>query len=210
MSGTADATVPSTDVDPLRDRLLDAAVRVFARQGYAGTKIMDIVREAGLSTGAVYGRFQSKADLLREAVTSRTRAVTRLGITPPQRVAEVITAGATATKGPLTDDEAARLEAFVAARREPEIAAALKDARRGWRAELQPLIDAAITDGTVAPDIDPEAVVFFVYTFHLGLLLQRAAGAKRPDPAAWQGLIERIVASFGSPDPRKAVIDDDN
>ena len=52
---------------------------MFRRQGYAGTKVMDIVREAGLSTGAVYGRFQSKNDLLRAAVLERTVHVARLG-----------------------------------------------------------------------------------------------------------------------------------
>ena len=57
---------------PLRERLLDAAARVFAQKGYSGTRILDVVAEAGLSTGAVYGRFSSKNDLLREAVSSRS------------------------------------------------------------------------------------------------------------------------------------------
>ena len=59
------------DEDPLREQLLDAAARVFAEKGYFGAKIMDIVREAGLSSGAVYGRFDSKDELLMEAVLSR-------------------------------------------------------------------------------------------------------------------------------------------
>jgi AcrR family transcriptional regulator len=46
--------------DPLREAPLDAAARVIARRGYQGTKIQDIVQEAGLSSGAVYGRFRSK------------------------------------------------------------------------------------------------------------------------------------------------------
>ena len=54
--------------DPIRVQLLAAAARVFAAKGYSGTKIQDIVEEAGLSTGAVYGRFKSKDELLREAV----------------------------------------------------------------------------------------------------------------------------------------------
>ncbi len=54
--------------DPLRDQLLEAAGRVFASKGYDGTKIMDIVKESGLSSGAVYGRFTSKDDLLLAAV----------------------------------------------------------------------------------------------------------------------------------------------
>jgi AcrR family transcriptional regulator len=58
---------------------------VFARKGYAGTKIQDIVREAGLSTGAIYGRFGSKNDLLREAVVRRTTRAVRLGDTSARR-----------------------------------------------------------------------------------------------------------------------------
>ena len=36
---------------------------------------MDIVREAGVSTGAVYVRFDSKNDLLREAVGAPWRVL---------------------------------------------------------------------------------------------------------------------------------------
>ena len=68
------AARPAPATDPLREQLLDAASRVFAREGYEGTKIMDIVREARLSTGAVYGRFRSKNDLLREAIIRSTAA----------------------------------------------------------------------------------------------------------------------------------------
>jgi len=190
------------DEDPLRDQLLDAAARVFARQGYAGTKIQDIVREAGLSTGAVYGRFKSKNDLLREAVVRRTTNVARLGAEGVERVADLITRLAGLHGAPLSDVEAVRLEAFVAARREPEVAAAIADAQRRWRKAVQPLVDAAIDDGTVAAGVDPEAVLYFLRTVHLGLLLQRGAGSKAPDARAWDDLITRIVASFGSGEPR--------
>jgi AcrR family transcriptional regulator len=187
--------------DPLRDQLLDAAARVFARQGYAGTKIQDIVREAGLSTGAVYGRFGSKNELLREAVVRRTANVARLGSEGDERVADLITRLATLDRAPLSDAEAVRLEAFVTARRESEVADAIAEAQGRWRGAVQPLVDAAIEDGTVAPDVDPEAVLYFLRTMHLGLLLQRGAGANAPDPAAWDDLITRIVASFGAGEP---------
>src|SRR6266851_686930 len=58
--------------DPLREQLLAAASRAFASKGYFGTKIMDIVREAGLSSGAIYGRFNSKNELLTAAVVNAT------------------------------------------------------------------------------------------------------------------------------------------
>lgn len=186
--------------DPLRERLLDAAARVFASKGYSGTKIMDIVREAGLSAGAVYGRFQSKNDLLTEAVVSRS--IRQARSQPPvedRRVADLIVRTTSENKGPLTDLEAMQLEAYVAARREPEVAAALADIRRRRRARVQPLVEAALADGTVAPDGDPESILYLVETVRLGLLLQRAAGMAPPDPEAWTRLIRQLVEDLGSP-----------
>jgi AcrR family transcriptional regulator len=183
--------------DPTRSRLLDAAVRVFAREGYAGTKVLDIIREAGLSTSAVYCRFRSKEDLLREAVVSRSK---RSGHAVPgesERVADLIARGADLRSEPLSDEEAVRLEAYVTARREPQVAEAIADARAERRRAVQPLVDAALLDGTVAPGVDPEAVLFLVQTLHLGLLVQRAAGVSGPEPDGWDELMARIVASFG-------------
>jgi len=58
-----------------RRRLLDAARRVFLRRGFAGASLDMVVREAGLTKGAVYSRFRSKADLflalLDERITGR-------------------------------------------------------------------------------------------------------------------------------------------
>lgn len=184
--------------DPLREQLLAAAARVFARKGYAGTKIQDIVREAGLSTGAVYGRFSSKDDLLREAVVGRTANAAQLDVPDGARVADLIERSAALSSAPLSDDEAVRLEAYVTARREPEVASAVADALTAWRGAIEPLVDAAIADGTVADDVDPEAVLYFLRTVHLGLLLQRGAGAPLPEPAAWHDLMTKIVASFGA------------
>ncbi|HET6298507.1 MAG TPA: TetR/AcrR family transcriptional regulator [Kribbella sp.] len=42
-----------------------AARRVFARQGYATTKIVDITSEAGRATGGIYRYFPSKAAVLK-------------------------------------------------------------------------------------------------------------------------------------------------
>jgi AcrR family transcriptional regulator len=188
-----------TDADGLRERLLRAAAAVFARQGYDGTKIMDIVRESGLSTGAVYGRFRSKNDLLREAIVTRSTSAARLGSEGIDRVADLIAAGVTHTDCPLSDAEALRLEAYVTARREPEVAQALAESHAAFRERMVPLAKAARVDGTISDDIDPDAVVFLVRILHMGLLLHRGSGLPGPDEKAWQVLVERLVASFGDP-----------
>ena len=193
-----DVSGPGDELDgSIRTRLLDAAARVFAREGYEGTKISDIVREGGLSTGAVYGRFRSKNELLRMAVVERAGHAVELGASEGARVADLLARSARKTAGTLSDDEAVRLEAFVAARREPEVARALLEAAADWRERVQPLVDAAFEDGTLSSELDPGAVVFLVRTVGLGLLLQRAAGMPAPEPVAWDGLVARVIASLG-------------
>jgi AcrR family transcriptional regulator len=180
--------------DPLRDQLLDAAARVFAREGYDGTKILDIVGEAGLSTGAVYGRFGSKNALLQEAVVRRAASVVNLELSGVETVVKALL-----SSGPLLDDEAVRLEALVAARREPEVAEAIREADRVRTDKLRPLFEAAQLDGTIAPDLDPVAVLFLVRTLYLGLLLQRAAGSIPPDGEAWEAVLRRVTAAVAAP-----------
>jgi AcrR family transcriptional regulator len=58
-----------------RRRLLDAARRVFLRRGFHGASLDLVAEEAGFTKGAVYSRFDSKADLflalLDERITER-------------------------------------------------------------------------------------------------------------------------------------------
>jgi AcrR family transcriptional regulator len=62
------------------------------------------VAEAGLSTGAVYGRFGSKNALLQEAVVRRAASDVNLEVTGLETVVQTLLGF-----GPLTDDEAVRL-----------------------------------------------------------------------------------------------------
>jgi AcrR family transcriptional regulator len=47
-----------------RRQILDAAVRVFARQGFHGCRVSDIADEAGVAYGLVYHYFDSKEEVL--------------------------------------------------------------------------------------------------------------------------------------------------
>ncbi len=53
----------SAQVDKRR-AILDAAVAVFARQGFHGTRVADIADEAGVAYGLVYHYFRSKDEVL--------------------------------------------------------------------------------------------------------------------------------------------------
>ncbi|HEX9549609.1 MAG TPA: TetR/AcrR family transcriptional regulator [Candidatus Limnocylindrales bacterium] len=47
----------------IRDRIVAAALRVFGERGFHGATIADVVRESGLSVGAIYTYFKGKDDL---------------------------------------------------------------------------------------------------------------------------------------------------
>ena len=72
----------SIALEDRRRRILDAAVRVFARNGYHGSRVGDIAGEAGVAHGLLYHYFSSKEEVLetvfREnfgALLDRFRAV---------------------------------------------------------------------------------------------------------------------------------------
>ena len=60
-----------------RDRLLSAALKLFAAKGYAATSVADIQRAAGLApgSGALYKHFGSKRELLEAAVAHRIDSI---------------------------------------------------------------------------------------------------------------------------------------
>ncbi len=75
-----------------RNEVIDAAIAVFAREGFAQATMDDVAREASIAKGTVYLYFKSKEDLFRGAIESR--------LVP---VAERAEASATDLSGSATD-----------------------------------------------------------------------------------------------------------
>jgi TetR/AcrR family fatty acid metabolism transcriptional regulator len=50
--------------DDKRRRILQAAVRVFARKGYFAARVADVARRAGVADGTIYLYFRNKEDIL--------------------------------------------------------------------------------------------------------------------------------------------------
>src|SRR6476661_7339507 len=64
----------------IRRRIVDAAVSVFSQKGYRGATVADVVRESGLSVGAIYTYFASKEALFFEMCDlASARGIEELG-----------------------------------------------------------------------------------------------------------------------------------
>jgi TetR/AcrR family transcriptional regulator, transcriptional repressor of aconitase len=59
-----------------RERILDAALTCFAREGFHAATMQEIVTESGLSPGAIYGYFKGKTDVVT-AIASERHAMER-------------------------------------------------------------------------------------------------------------------------------------
>lgn len=60
--------------DASRRRIMEVAAERFRSDGIAASGLAGIMREAGLTNGAFYPHFQSKAELVRESVTETLEA----------------------------------------------------------------------------------------------------------------------------------------
>ena len=60
-----------------RERILDAAEKVFAERGFFAAKVADVAREAGVADGTIYLYFKNKDDLLVSLFEARMEVVNR-------------------------------------------------------------------------------------------------------------------------------------
>lgn len=188
--------------DP-RQRLLDAAADVFAERGYEGAGVAEIARRAGVTTGAIYSRYAGKAELLLDAIDQRTHdEIRRLlgGGGAAGRGAAVLAALGEHLVDPEPEPGHALLfEAFVAARRDPQVAAMLRRRIEDQDARLAKLVEEGKADGSIDPALATDAVVHFSHAVGLGVLLYRMVGRDLPAKSDWIEIITRIVAAAAPP-----------
>jgi AcrR family transcriptional regulator len=186
--------------DPIRVKLIAAAAEVFAEKGYDGAGVAEIARRAGYTTGAIYGRFTGKAELLLAAIEARSENELDTLFNEHRfegKVTDILTTvGSHLVTDQMAPESALLLEAFVAARRDPEVRRLMQDALdlRGDR--LADLVTEAQATGAIDPALDREAVVRFCHAVGFGFLLFRAVDLKLPDPGPWEDLIARLVEAL--------------
>lgn len=188
-----------------RERILEAAAEVFAERGYEGAAVSDIARRAGFTTGAIYGCFRDKGELLLEVIRAALRTQQEAAISASRAARQPELAGRfAALAGAFLDDEAGAqralvLEAHVAARRDEDIGAVLRAYQSGRLDALTSLVREAQAHGTVADALDPATVAMLFMAIPLGLVLLDAAGVALPETARWQAVAEHMTATLRPP-----------
>ncbi|MFC4534232.1 TetR/AcrR family transcriptional regulator [Sphaerisporangium dianthi] len=188
-----------------RERLLRAAADVFAARGYDGTRVADIAAAAGVSNGALYAHFGSKAELLVAALRAHGPSLLAdlLAAEPGLSVTELLVAigrrlpRRRETRGYLI------VEALVAARRDEDVARPMRDyidERSGW---LAGLVRVAQAGGELDPALAPGAFAHFCLLLAMGSALV-TPDLHSVDDAEWNALLARVVAALIPPEDTTA------
>ena len=181
-----------------RRSLIGLAADLFAERGYAQTSIRDVATQAGVTTGAIYGHFRNKADLLAAAVGLRTATdlearalpagrgpvhiatLRRLAVDHPRRrqLRALIVDGAAAsrtdaeTRGHLRDEQLAHLDAWIA----------------GYESNR--------TELGIDPSIDLHDAVLHTWAVEVGLGVLEAFGIEPRSKRSWGDLAARFGRSL--------------
>lgn len=182
-----------------RAQLLEAAKRCFAAQGYHETKVDDIVREAGLSKGALYWYFKSKEELLDNLCDCYSadlkdlflKATQTGDIDPLYLMVEVGAAMlAQATGDP--DRRLIWMEHWSLAVRHPQSQAKHAALYQQWLDLIVPLLERSIAEGKLKP-LDPRQLVISFMALFDGLILLQAFRPELDVQTTWRSSIQMLI-----------------
>lgn len=174
----------------VRERIVVAATRVFGTKGYQGATIADVVRESGLSVGAIYTYFSGKDELFRQScdlIAAQGLEELAIRLAPATTTAERLTI-AIALYVETIDEYAdapgqvSLLQAWAEADRESGVREMLARRRERLVGAAQMLLHQGVASGELPGWMDVDAVSRGFLALMDGLLLQRveAGDAYRP------------------------------
>jgi AcrR family transcriptional regulator len=188
-----------------RAALVQTATEMFVDDGYGAVSVRDLARRTGLTTGAIYGHYRNKADLLAAAVHDRIEAE----LESPATATGKASGGLRDSIGRQWKTYRARsamrallVEGAAAARVDPEVRTKLSAAVEGKLAEWRTVYRHIQTDEPLDPDADTDALVFLLFSAELGLGVLESIGVELPQPSAWERTIERLLGGVYPARPR--------
>jgi AcrR family transcriptional regulator len=184
-----------------RAALIEVAAELFAERGYVQTSIRDITRKGEVTSGAVYGHFRNKADLLAEAISARTEVELEAQSVEPGEEAHYIES---LTRLAADYEARRRLRALIV----QGAAAAQTDeeTRTRLREEQLAHLDTWVTGYEAAPDrmgIDPSVdvptFVLLTWAIELGLGVLESFGIEPQSNEAWSEVQNRVARGMQLP-----------
>lgn len=192
---------PASRSEATRSALLDVAAQLFSERGYGNTAVRDLAWRAKLTSGAIYGHFRNKAELLVEAIehrisdeldaqcelvkrrSSHVEALVAIGrqYRSRRRLRALILQGAVAAQ---TDEETRE-----------KLGALHRAHLQAWMAEYEANRDRLGID----PALDLQAAVLYTWAAEVGLGILEVFGITPERVDGWADISGRVGRAFRLP-----------
>lgn len=179
-----------------RAALVRSAYELFIERGYGAVSVRDLARRTEVTSGAIYGHFRNKADLLVAAIADHIQS----DLYPKPGGA------GNGLRWHLRRQwrdyrsraglRALLVEAAAAARVDPEVERQMHDLQVAQLAEWRAIYEVLQAREGLDPDVDMEAFLVMLWATELGLGLLESWDVELPKPAAWARLVDRVLVSL--------------
>lgn len=179
------ARVSQEHLDARRRQILAGAARCFARNGFHGTSMQDVLKEVGLSAGAVYRYFAGKEDLIAAIADEAFRSIRSAfeeaaELTPPPTPDVLL---GRVLRGIFEEQmygmerracAALIVQVWAETLRNDMLARTLEDGYAGMRAAWSKLVDAYRAAGLMRSDVPADDVARTMIATAQGFMAQEA------------------------------------
>jgi len=181
--------------------ILAAALRLVAAQGAGAVRLRDVARESGVSVGSLQYYFDSRDQLIREALDQHAREVVDLvplagdvSATPGTRLAAIIDAAV--LRPDLRFSAALWMEFVTAGLHDDQLRPLLAGAYAAWRELLAEVVRAGTESGEFRPLLPPETAVACLVALIDGFELAVAVDGADATPSVIAGKLKNVATAL--------------
>ncbi|MBY6275420.1 MAG: hypothetical protein CWE10_04245 [Symbiobacterium thermophilum] len=191
-----------------REAILNAAMEVFIAKGYQVATVGDIAQQAGLSVGAIYRYFPTKADLMLALVRERlgrapalfARLTARVE-DPWERLVRCVELFTAALRVRHPGTGRLLLVTMAEAVQNGEVRRGLHDRFAGLADYVAGIIAEGVARGRFRPDVDPRTVAALLLSMADGVAVYWVTGAPDLELNAMGQSLVAMLRSYLLPEP---------
>jgi AcrR family transcriptional regulator len=185
--------------DRTEKKIIDAALALFVRNGYHGTSISDIMREVGLTKGALYAHFHGKGELLLRIIQEyKIRNIDEMikNVTefPGNAIEKLHRTFSFNSRFAYDHQNLVVFLTFLTTELKADVdfEPALKKVYRQYQKFVSRLIRQGIEEGFIKKEIDPDLAALSFIALHDGALHHWVLNRKRMDGAKYAKVFRKI------------------